>query len=584
MSAKSPSLLPLLAPEKGKLILSVGLSIAATAMGLVPFVCIYAIANALLNPPVERSEIWQLVVVSFAAIVMRWGLLGLADTLSHIAAYNILYDLRLKLSQKFGSLPLGYFNSRSTGMLKKVMNEDVEHLELIVAHGIPQGIGLLTTVIVTAIYLFTVDWRMAIASLSGIPIIFLSLFLMLRRIQTLVSAYYAAQDRMNATIIEYVQGMAVIKAFTQTAESFTKYKDSVRAYHQLEEDRTNQSMFPWTLFTMSVTANLLVILPLGVWLMNIGSLSVSTFILFLLLGLGLCAPLVKLIESSDIYAQTQAGLDRIFAILNEPALPQSENTQIPDDLTIEFRDVHFSYQDKAVLRGISVILPPNSVTALVGPSGSGKTTIIRLIARFWDVSSGEICLGGIEIKNLNPEALAEQIAFVFQDVVLFNNTIYDNIHMGKPEATSNEIVAAAKAARCHDFIEALPNGYQTIIGERGAKLSGGQQQRISIARAILKDAPIVILDEATAFMDPENEAQIQNAIETLVQGKTLLLIAHRLSTITEADQIVVLNDGEIAGIGQHHELLQANSLYRQMWEAHVAAQHWTFAEEEAITR
>ncbi|MEO1561592.1 MAG: ATP-binding cassette domain-containing protein, partial [Cyanobacteria bacterium J06632_19] len=309
---------------------------------------------------------------------------------------------------------------------------------------------------------------------------------------------------------------------------------------------------------------------------NKGTLSTPNFILFLLLGIGLCAPLIKLLYTVRTFVQTQEGMKRIFEILNQPAIPEPQQSSIPQDLNIEFKDVYFSYNQKEILHGVNFKIPQGGITALVGPSGSGKTTIARLIARFWDVDSGEICLGGINIKNLKTVDLMSKIAVVFQDVILFNDTIYENIRMGNQNANQEAVIAVAKAARCHEFIEAMPNGYETIVGEKGAKLSGGQKQRISIARAILKDAPIIILDEATAYIDPENEAQIQQSINTLIKNKTLLIIAHRLSTITSADQIIVVNEGKIDGQGKHEDLLNRNYLYQKMWKAHETAQNWTF--------
>ena len=333
---------------------------------------------------------------------------------------------------------------------------------------------------------------------------------------------------------------------------------------------------PLALFTISITANVIFILPLGIWLINNGTLSIPNFILFLLLGIGLCAPLIKLLYSVRTFVQTQEGMKRIFEILNQPGIPEPQQSSIPSYLHIEFKDVHFSYNQKEILHGVNFQIPQGGITAFVGPSGSGKTTIARLIARFWDIDSGEICLGGVNIKNLKTVDLMSKIAVVFQDVILFNDTIYDNIRMGNDNANKEAVIAAAKAARCHEFIEAMPNAYQTIVGEKGAKLSGGQKQRISIARAILKDAPIIILDEATAYIDPENEAQIQESINALVKKKTLLIIAHRLSTIISAEQIIVVNEGQISGQGKHEDLLNTNYLYQKMWKAHETAQNWTF--------
>lgn len=581
-TSSSPSIFPLLAPQKGKLILAIVLQVISTALGLIPFILVYSIAIALFNPPVDQGYIWKLAIASFVAIIARWSLFGISSTLSHIAAFNILYNIRIKLSEKFGKLPLGYFNLHATGALKKVMNEDVEYIESMISHGISEGIGLLTTLFFTTIYLLSVDWRMTLAALTGIPVVLLAHNLLLRRLLPLVPDYYAVQDRMNSAIIEYVQGMPVIKAFSQTAESFTKYKDSVWEYHKFDEDWSKKSLLSWVLIPLSVTINLLAMLPVGVWLLSNNSLSIPTLILFLLLGLGLSAPSIKLVESTSLYIQTQESVNRIYNILNEPELPETIETITPKDLTIEFRDVHFSYEDTEVLQGISFVIPQNSITALVGPSGSGKTTIAHLIGRFWEVNSGEISIGGVNIKDLKVDELMSKIAIVFQNVVLFNDTIYENIRMGNPHASQEAVIAAAKAAQCHEFIQAKQDGYQTIVGEKGAKLSGGQQQRISIARAILKDAPIVILDEATAFIDPENEAQIQSAINSLIQDKTLLIVAHRLSTITEADQIFVIDRGQVVGKGKHEELLHTSPLYRQMWDTHVAAQGWTFESKQPV--
>ncbi|MEH2080297.1 MAG: ABC transporter ATP-binding protein [Nostoc sp.] len=576
MTSTSPNILPLLAPQKGKLILSCIASIMAIAMGLVPFILVYLITISLFNPPIDPAYIWKLVIVSFVVIVSKWIFLAISGFLSHTAAYNILYDIRVKLAEKFGTLPLGYFNYNSSGVLKKVMNEDVEYLELFIAHGIPEIVGTVATLIFTTAYLFTVDWRMTLASLIGILLAILAQILMFRDIQPLLKGYYEAMNQMNETIIEYVQGMAVIKAFTQTTESFTQYQKSVINYQNYEEKWALQTLLPWTLFVVSLSANIIVILPVGGWLLLNNSLSIPTLILFLLLGLGICTPLFRFLQSAEIMVQTQEGVKRLQEIMNEPPILESDQAINPSDLTIKFKNVYFSYQEKEVLHGISFTIPANSITALVGPSGSGKTTIARLITRFWDVTQGEICLGGINIKDLKTEVLMSKIAFVFQEVLLFNDTIQENVRMGNPNASEQDVIAAANFANCHEFIEALPNNYQTVVGERGVKLSGGQKQRISIARAILKDAPIIILDEATAFIDPENEAQIQQAISTLIKQKTLLIIAHRLSTIAEADQIIVVDEGQIVGQGKHEELLTQNDLYRKMWDAHVAAREWSF--------
>jgi len=390
----------------------------------------------------------------------------------------------------------------------------------------------------------------------------------------LMKGYYDAREKVNSAIIEYTQGMAVIKAFNQTVESFGKYKDSIEGYRDYMEKWAKRWIPSWAIFSVVVVANLIVILPVGTWLYISGSLSMPTLILFLILGIGFSAPLIKIQTFSSYFVQVLEGEKRINGILTEKPLLEPEIDKIPSKFEIKFQGVHFSYNETEVLHDVNFVVPKNTVTALVGPSGAGKTTIARLIPRFWDVDTGEISIGGINIEDMNTENLMALVAFVFQDVILFNDTVYENIRMGREEASEEDVINAAKMAHCHEFISALPEGYQTIVGEQGAKLSGGEKQRISISRAILKDAPIIILDEATAFVDPENEELIQDAIEKLAYGKTLIIIAHRLSTVTEADQIIVLDEGKIVEKGTHEELIQAGNLYSRMWDAHVSAQDW----------
>jgi len=502
--------------------------------------------------------------------------MGLSGTLSHLAAYSILYDLRIKLGKKLGTLPLGYFNEKNTGNIKTAMNEHVENIELFIAHNLPDLTAAIVVPIFTAIFLFIVDWRMALATLAVIPVALIAQKGMYKDFEPLMKGCYDALEKVNSAIIEYTQGMAVIKAFNQTVESFRKYKDSIEEYHDYVWEWTKNFLPSWAVFSVAVTANIIVILPVGVWLYVSGSLSMPILILFLILGVGFGEPLMKLTIFSSVFSQIIEGERRINEILIEEPLKEPKMEKIPSNFEIEFQGVHFSYNETEVLHDVNFVVPQNTVTALVGPSGAGKTTIARLIPRFWDVDTGEISIGGINIEDVKTESLMSLVAFVFQDVILFNDTVYENIRMGREDVSEEDVINAAKMAHCHEFISALPEGYQTIVGEQGAKLSGGEKQRISIARAILKDAPIIILDEATAFVDPENEELIQDAIGKLAYGKTLILIAHRLSTITEADQIIVLCEGKIVEKGTHEELIHAGNLYSRMWDAHVSAQDWKF--------
>ena len=566
--------------QRNKLIASCALSVIGTALGLVPFVLIYLVMLELSGPAVDQAYIWKLVFWSIAAILLRFGFMGLSGTLSHIAAYAILYDLRIKLARKLGTLPLGYFNEKNTGNIKTAMNEHVENIELFIAHHLPDLTAAIVVPIFTAILLFAIDWRMALATLAVIPVALMAQGLMFKDYKPLMKGYNDALEKVNSAVIEYTQGIAVIKAFNQTVESFRKYKDSIEEYHDYVWAWTKRFVPAWSIFSVVVVANLIVILPVGAWLYISGSLPMPTLILFLILGIGFSEPLMKLTVFSSQFMQNLEGIERINGILTEEPLLEPIAERIPSNFDIEFRGVHFGYGKREVLGDINFTVPEKTVTALVGPSGAGKTTIARLIPRFWDVNTGDISIGGINVKDLKTERLMSLVATVFQDVTLFNDTIFENIRMGKEDATEEDVIAAAKMAHCHEFIEKLPAGYQTSIGEGGAKLSGGEKQRISIARAILKDAPVIILDEATAFVDPENEELIQEAIARLAEGKTLIIIAHRLSTITSSNQIIVLSDGKIVERGTHVELIQRENLYSRMWKAHVSAQDWKFGTEE----
>ncbi|MCC3409716.1 MAG: ABC transporter ATP-binding protein [Microcoleus sp. PH2017_10_PVI_O_A] len=555
------------------LCLSISLAAIATLLGLVPFVIIYLMAIELLNPPIDQNYIWILAAVSVAAIFFKYLCKSLAISISHRAANAIICDVRLAIAQKLNRVPLGYFNQNSIGQIKKIMADDAENLEEALGHILPDFVSVTTLVLLTTIYLFTVDWRMTLATLAVFPIALAGqAWSVQAAVKPLYKPFHDSLEDMNSTIVEYVRGMKVVKAFGQTATSYEKYENAVNRYHKIYQEWVWKSLPGLSVFFVGITANIVTILPVGTWLYLSGSIDMSTLILFLVLGLSFNAPLSKLMSIlSDGYYMFE-GMKRIEVIFNEQVLSVSECDRQPTNSSIEFRNVTFSYNEKQVLRDISFTAKQGTVTAFVGPSGAGKTTVARLIPRFWDASSGEILIGGVSVRDMSFETLMSQIAFVFQDVFLFQDTVLENIRLGNPNASDAEVIAAAKMARVHEFVEALPQGYQTVAGARGAKLSGGQKQRIAIARAILKNALIVILDEATAFLDPENEAKIQEAIGSLIQNKTLIVIAHRLSTITESDQIIVLNKGTIVDRGRHSELLQTSELYGKMWQAHNSVQ------------
>jgi ATP-binding cassette subfamily B protein len=397
-----------------------------------------------------------------------------------------------------------------------------------------------------------------------LPIGILAYAIAFRKNKDLRGKFYTANENMNAAMIQYIQGMPIIKAFNHTVESFKKYAKSVQdcAYY---EDRICETWFlPMTIFHVAITANLLVLLPVGAMMYLAGSITLSTFVLFLLMGFGFGSPLYQLIIFGGLMEKNLEGQARISAILSAEPLPEPTVGKIADGSGVLARDVEFAYKDIKVLKGIDFEVPAKHFMAFVGPSGAGKTTLARLIPRFWDVGAGSLSLGNTDIRDMKIDDLMDKITFVFQDIYLFNDSIYDNLRMGKPDATQEEVENAATAAQCHDFITSLPDGYQSFIGEKGVRISGGE------------NAPIIVLDEATAFIDPENEALIQEAIDALARDKTLIVIAHRLSTITGANQILVVNEGKIVERGTHEQLLEGGALYKSMWYAHVSSLGWNF--------
>jgi ATP-binding cassette subfamily B protein len=549
-------LIKLTGPHKGKMIFSGLFSIIAQGFGIVPFILVYFIVTEIAGKPpdaIDRQFIWRLVFAGIGAVVLKYVFLGLSLLLSHISAYNILYDLRVSISKKLATLPLGYFNESTTGQIKKVMLEDVEQMEIFIGHNMPDFIGAFVHIVVTTLILFIFDWRLALATICMLPIGILAYAIAFRKNKDLRGKFYTANENMNAAMIQYIQGMPIIKAFNHTVESFKKYAKSVQdcAYY---EDRICETWFlPMTIFHVAITANLLILLPVGATMYLAGSITLSTFVLFLLMGFGFGSPLYQLIIFGGLMEKNLEGQARISAILSAEPLPEPAVGKTVDGSGVFARDVEFAYKDIKVLKGIDFKVPAGKFMALVGPSGAGKTTLARLIPRFWDVGAGSLSLGNI---------------------FLFNDSIYENLRMGKPDATQAEIEDAARVAQCHDLIMGLPDGYQSVIGEKGAKISGGEKQRLSIARALLKNAPILVLDEATAFIDPENEALIQEAINELARDKTLIVIAHRLSTITGADQILVVDQGKVVGQGTHNKLLETGALYKNMWDAHVSSLGW----------
>lgn len=562
----------------GKLVVSAVLAVLSAALTLVPFYIIYLIALELLNPPIDQLLVWRLAGYFVAAVIGRFVLLYASSVTSHIAAFNVIYDLRVKLASHIGCLPLGFFSQRTTGGIKKVLSEDVEQIELFIAHHIPDLTAAIVLPLITIAFFFVMDWRLALAALAPMPLALAAQAFMYggREQRELMRKYHDSLEEINGTIVEYVRGMPVVKVFNQTVHFFTRFKETVYGHRDMIITWTKREAPPWAAFTVIVTSSMFFILPVGLWLYIKESIELPILLLFLILGAGYLAPLTRVVMLGGLITQINEGLNRINEVLLCPPISVPINPRTPESYDIEFQNVGFAYDKTRVLSGVNLKAPKGTVTALVGPSGAGKTTVARLIPRFWDIQEGDILIGGVNVRDMLPETLMDTVAFVFQDVFMFSDTIFENIRTGMEGISKENVIAAARAAHAHEFISALPDGYNTTIGEGGhVHLSGGEKQRISIARAILKDAPIIILDEATAFADPENEAKIQDAFSKLMKDKTVIVIAHRLSSITDADQIVVIDQGRIVEQGKHERLLAQPTLYKKMWEAHTSARNLT---------
>ena len=578
-------LLEIAGRKKWWLFSSMILSVFATIAQFIPFIAVYLIitelaGNATNIAAIDQSYVYRLAYISLAAVGAFGLLLYVSSMLSHIAAFNILYEIRIKLADKLSRLPMGYFTKKATGEITKVMSTDVERVELFIAHHIPDITSAIVFPILLIIYLFSVDWRLALAALVPFPIAIAFQIIMFNSQATKekYKQYHDALEKMNATVVEYVRGMPVVKVFNQSVDAFIRLKKDIFAYRDFTKGITKQYSTVYPAFLTILSSSLFFIIPVATMLL-LQSPSYENFIpkvfLFMILGGGMFFPLFKLMWIGGFLREISIGVERIDNILLSTEIPETNKSCIPQDTSIEFKNVTFAYDDTSVLKDVSFTSKPNTITALVGPSGAGKTTIGLLIARFWDINNGEIKVGGVGIDEIRIEDLMDHVSFVFQDGFMFFDTIEENIRMGNKTASKEEVIKAAKAAQCHEFIEQLPKGYETLVGEGGTYLSGGEQQRIALARAILKDSPIVVLDEATAYADPENEAKILASFAELTKGKTVIVIAHRLSTITNADQILVIDKGSIVERGKHEVLISNKGLYWRMWEAYSKSRDWT---------
>ena len=563
--------------ERKQLVLSVVLSVLSVMLGLVPFYCMYRMLCLFAAGTASGAACVRWCLIALAVHAVKILLFSLSTGVSHAMAYAILEGLRLRLADRFLHAPLGDVESRSIGEIKSMMVDKIENLEPPLAHMIPEGAGHVVLPLVSIIALLCIDWRLALASLVTFPLSLVCMGLTFRISGRNFERYDQSASRMNSTIVEYIEGIEVIKAFGHAGVSYEKYAGSITDFRTFVVKWLTSTFATMKLSFALFPSTLIGTLPAALALANSGAIPAPQAALAVMLSISMVGSLAKLEVFSENMRQVKFTVESLEEFLEMPELPEPAQRAEMQHTDVELKNVRFSYtgnEQDEVLHGIDLKLPAGSFTALVGPSGGGKSTVAKLIARFWDVTDGAITIGGVNIKEMPLSQLSEYVSFVTQDNFLFRCSLLENIRLGRPGATNEEVRAAARAAQCEEFISKLPQGYDTPAGEAGRRLSGGEKQRIAIARMMLKNAPIVLLDEATAFTDPENEDKLQRSIAALTRGKTLLVIAHRLSTIKNADNIVVLKSGRIAAQGTQEQLLERCPLYRDMWQAHIGAKSW----------
>lgn len=523
---------------------------------------------------------WRGLAIAFIATAGAFLLKLFAFNQSHFAAFRLETTLRTQLSEHLARVPLGYVQQTGAGALTKVMMDDVKSLHAFVADSMPLYARAYVSPILTFIVLWVLDWSLALVATA---IMVFGLGVIARAMKgrgEMIAEYNASRERVSTAVVEYVQAMPVVRTFDSGTTTFGRYQRALDAYLDIVTNWYRMAGFParFSLAVLNPMPTIAMLVWLGGWMITHDTLDPATWVAVLLIGAGMAEAVLPLMALQNMIAQTQTSIRRIQDVLSQPVLAQpSSQPAVPTDASVRFENVSFRYTENGatVLNDISFIAPAGKVTALVGPSGAGKTTVARLIPRFWDVSDGRILIGGADIRNVDSDTLMEQVAFVFQDTFLFAASIADNIRLGTPDMPMERVIDAAKAAQAHDFIMSLPNGYDTPTGERGVFLSGGQRQRITIARAILQNRPILVLDEATAFADPENEAALVRALSQLMRGKTVLIVAHRLSTMRDADQILVFDKGHLVEHGPHDAIVAQNGTYTRLWTHYERARNWS---------
>lgn len=554
---------------------AIAVLLVGIVMNVLPFLFVYQVIKPLLmrEPMTAEYVVWRIAAIAVCALLYAvfyvWGL-----SLSHRSAYNTLKNLRISLQGKLEKQPLGAIQEKGVGAIKKMFIDDIETIELLLAHALPEGIANLTIPVLVFIGMLLVDWKLALLSLCSLPLGVIAMMVMYRIGMKDMGNYYSAAQKMNNMIVEYINGMEVVKVFNRDGESYHRFEGDVKSYRDFTL-AWYKACWPWmALYNSILPCVALFALPIGSYLVIQGYSTLPDLALVLCMSLGIGAPLLRALSFMSTLPQINYKIETLEQMLSASPLQQSAEPFRGKDHSVRFEGVYFAYKDAEVLHGVSLEVPEGSLTALVGESGSGKSTLAKLLVHFYDVSGGSVKIGGQDIRSMSLEALNNEISYVAQEQFLFNISLLENIRLGKLDATDEEVLAAAEKAQCGEFLARLEKGIHTMAGDGGKQLSGGERQRISLARAILKNAPIVVLDEATAFMDPENEEKMNEAIAEVIRGKTVIVIAHRLHSIINADQICVLNNGNLAAAGTHAQLLEGCPEYQKLWQAAEGSAQW----------
>ena len=592
-----PRLLELAGEKKTLLVWGCILSTVNVFFQLVPYLAVYNIMAELLKNASDLTQANTDFMISWSlkgiiGLLIAYVFMYFGGMLGHTAAYRTLYGIRMRLSEHISKLPLGWFDRNAIGKVKQIAEQDVEQIEKFIAHQFPDMVNTIVLLIVMVVIMFGLSPWLALACILPIIIGFTVQFSMMfgKKAQEGLIEYYDALENISTSSVQYVRGMPSIKIFGQTVHSFRKFYQDIMGYRDFSTKYADNYEPAYCLFRVLVLSLATFILAIGIFLFSGNPQNMAfaiTLLFFLIFAPGISTPVFKFNSLGSSMNTITEGVKRIDEIMNEVPIQEPAEGKKPKSYDITFEHVSFSYGGNTgalVLKDVSFCAEQGQITALVGPSGSGKSTIAQLIPRFWDVKDGQIKIGGVDIRKIKTEDLMSCMSFVFQDSFLFSDTLYNNIAVGKPGAAKEEVYAAAKAAQCHEFIEKLPQGYDTLIGEGGVYLSGGEEQRVSVARAILKNAPILILDEATAYADPENERQMQLALQELITNKTVLIIAHRLITIKNANKIEVIKDGQIEHAGTHDFLLQNSTTYSAMWTAYTISSDWQIAAKKEVAQ